>query len=184
MAENRDLEHHPIDLSNPEARHEHRDVNVWAIGKFAIGLVLLTIASIFMLMGVFRYFEMRENANQPAQRASGVNVDARKLPPEPRLQDSAVQDLQQMRAAEDQILSGYGWVDQQKGVVKIPIDRAIDLLAQRGLPARPPNGSPATASTVSIPGEAGLGPKVQQPGGPLADELAKPPSQGQESQTK
>ena len=41
-------------------------------------------------------------------------------------------DLKAVRAEEDQVLNSYGWVDQQKGVVRIPIDAAIDLLAQNG----------------------------------------------------
>ena len=51
-----------------------------------------------------------------------------------------------MRAAEDQILNGYRWVDQAKGQVRIPIDRAIDMLAQRGLPARAQSGPQSVSS--------------------------------------
>ncbi len=176
MADNRDInreiERQQFDLTNPEMRHERTDVDVWAIGKFAIGLILLTIASVFLLFGLFHYFQVRENATQAPQ--PGVNVDARKLPPEPRLQDNAVQDLREMRDAEDKILNGYGWVDQQHGVVRIPIDRAMDLLVQRGLPARQQAGPQSASSGVSIPRESGLGAKMQQPGGPLAIELSQP----------
>ena len=69
-------------------------------------------------------------------------------------------ELQQMRAAEDQILNSYGWVDQKKGVVRVPIARAIDLLAQRGLPMRAAHGKPNNANNVSTPAEAGLGSEV------------------------
>ena len=100
-----------------------------------------------------------------------VNVDARRLPPMPRLQSAPITDLKDMRAAEEQILNGYGWVDQANGVVRIPIDRAIDLLAQRGLPTRPQTEQQSGTRDVSVPTESGLGPKVQQPGGPLAGEL-------------
>ena len=64
-----------------------------------------------------------------------------------------------MRAAEEQVLTTYGWVDQQKGVVRVPIDRAIDLLAQKGLPSRPQSEAQAAASEVSMPTESGLGQK-------------------------
>jgi hypothetical protein len=47
------------------------------------------------------------------------------------------QELKATRAAEDLMLKSYAWVDKDKGIVRIPIQRAIDLLAQRGLPARP-----------------------------------------------
>jgi hypothetical protein len=158
------------DMERPEVRHEVRDVNAWAVGKFGIALVLLCIASLAILFGVFRYLMADVGGKLPEKE---LNVDARQLPVEPRLQRSPILDLQRFKAAEDQILTGYGWVDQQKGVVHIPVDRAMDILAQRGLPSRAPNSAPL-ASGVSVPSEAGLGPKVQQPGGPLADELANP----------
>jgi hypothetical protein len=159
------------DLNRPEVGHEEKDVNVWSIIKFAVGLVLVCAASALLLFGLFRYFQARDARNEPPP-GEGVNVDARRLPPEPRLQDAPVLDLKQMRDAEDQILESYGWIDRQSGVVRLPIDRAIDILAQRGLPARPQREPQSAAAGVSVPTESGLGPKVQQPGGPLAGELA------------
>ena len=46
--------------------------------------------------------------------------------------------LRQLRATEDAALTTYGWVDRKNGIVHIPIDRAMDLILQRGLPAREP----------------------------------------------
>ncbi|HEY7494835.1 MAG TPA: hypothetical protein VIH59_27505, partial [Candidatus Tectomicrobia bacterium] len=63
-------------------------------------------------------------------------VSAPQLPPEPRLQVAPAQELQQLHAEEDAILHSYGWVDQPAGVVRIPIERAMELLAERGLPVR------------------------------------------------
>ena len=59
----------------------------------------------------------------------------------------------------------YGWVDQQKGVVRIPIAQAMDLVVKKGLPVRA--AAPPTAEGVSVPTESGLGPKMLPPGGPL-----------------
>jgi hypothetical protein len=160
-------------------RHEHGGINVRAIGIFVVGLILLTVASTFVLNNLFRYFEMRENANQSPP--TGSDIVAPKLPPEPRLQDNAVQDLQQMRAAEDQLLNSYGWVDQRKGVVRIPINRAIDLLAQRGLPGHAPTSN--NAASTSIPAGAGLASNVQNTDSPLADQLATG-TQAREGHTK
>ena len=171
MAENRDThderEVELPEIERPGVHHEEKDVNVWAVGKFAIALVLICIAALFLLFGLFRYFQAREAALQPPPRG-GVNVDARRLPPSPRLQDAPILDLKQMRDAEDQILGSYGWVDRQGGIVRIPIDRAIDLLAQRGLPARPQAVPQSAAADVSVPTESGLGPKMMPPGGPLS----------------
>jgi hypothetical protein len=151
-------------------RLEERDVNVWAVGKFGIALVFLCIFALVLLAGLVKYFVSTERPPGPA--SADVNVDARRLPPEPRLQSAPILDLQEMRAAEDEVLNGYGWIDQEKQIVRIPIGRAMDLLAARGLPARPPEQAPA--SEVTVPTESGLGPKVHQPGGPLAPELTTP----------
>jgi hypothetical protein len=95
------------------------------------------------------------------------HVNPGKLPPNPRLEIAPVQELQQIRDAEQKALDSYGWVDRKNGVVRIPVSRAIDLLAQRGLPSRA--SAPASVETgVSIPAESGLGPKMLPPGGPLS----------------
>jgi hypothetical protein len=82
----------------------------------------------------------------------------RPLPPLPRLQAEPVQDLTQLRAQQDDALNAYGWVDRTNGVVHIPINRAMDLLLERGaLPVRPnvpgasdrsPAGSPESNRAV------------------------------------
>ena len=56
--------------------------------------------------------------------------------PAPQLEINERTELNDIRLREENILSTYGWVDQNAGTVHIPIDRAIDLLAQRGLPVR------------------------------------------------
>ena len=150
----------PTTLERPEeqAGHETRDVNAWAVGKFAIGLVLLCIFSIAVLLGFFRVLQTSHGPLETGNRP---------VPPQPRLETTPPVDLKAMRDAEDKILNSYGWVDQSKGVVRIPIGTAIDLLAQRGLPARAQNGM-QSASSASVPAESGLGEIVQQVGGPLA----------------
>ena len=52
------------------------------------------------------------------------------------MQTDPLQELQTLHAEEDAVLNSYGWVDRKAGVVRIPVQRAIELLAQRGLPAR------------------------------------------------
>ena len=123
-----------------------------------------------LLLGVFRYFEVQENAKQ-VPPAAGFN--AVKLHPEPRLLENEPANLQQFRAAEDQFLNGYRWADQHKGLVKIPIDRAIDMLVQKELPARAQSGPQSVSSSVTVPTGSGLGPKMQPPGGPLAEGQGK-----------
>src|SRR3974377_27029 len=132
MADNRELEEFQPDLSDPRQRHEERDINVWAIGKVGIGLILTTIASILIVLGVFRFLQVQYAAHPPAQPA--LIQEPGQLPPEPRLVPDEPETLQEVRAAEDQILNGYSWADQQHTLVKIPINQAIDKVLQKGLP--------------------------------------------------
>jgi hypothetical protein len=112
--------------------HETGDINVWAIGKFGFALIAIITISLVLLVGLFKYFQTRDQANPTA-----VRVDPVKLFPEPRLERSPVPELKAVRAEEDRLLNSYGWVDPQKNVVRVPIDVAIDLLAKKGLPVRP-----------------------------------------------
>ena len=155
---------------NNQHRHEDSDVNAWAVGKFAIALMILCGAALVILAGLFKFFQSREAGTEPSP--SATRAGTRRQPPEPRLQDKPVLDLQAMRAAEDQVLNSYGWVDRPGGVVRIPIGRAMDLLAQRGLPSRP-QGEGVSASHASMPAESGLGPIMLPPGGPLNEGLKK-----------
>jgi hypothetical protein len=160
------------DLSVPENRHEHRDVNVFALGKFAIGLVIVTIFCVGLVAGVFQYLLHREGGI-PISRMENPAQDARQLPPEPRLEETPARDLQEMREAESKLQSTYGWQDETAGIVRLPIDRAMDLVVQRGLPARAQNGVQSSAAGVTVPTMSGLGPIMQQPGGPLAPQIQK-----------
>jgi len=135
-----------MDENRPEQiRHETTDVHVWQVGKFAIALAVLCIVSLGVLFGLFRYFQAREHT------AEVKPVDPVKTFPQPQLQRTPALDLKAIRDAEDQQLATYGWVDREKGIVRIPIDRAIDLLAQRGLPARQ---SQPPATLVNVPTES------------------------------
>jgi hypothetical protein len=183
MAENRghhdgydhEGEQHIAPVNNPDVKHETADVDVRSIVIFGVGLIVFCVGAFALLVGLFKYFDARETAQQGNPRP-GINVDVRRLPPEPRLQAAPISDLQEMRDAEENIIGGYGWVDRSQGVVRIPVDKAMDLLSQRGLPVRA-TAPPSAASGVSIPTESGLGPIIHQPGGPLAAELAGKPAE-------
>ena len=133
---------------NPQIRHETTDVNVWAVGKFAIGLCVVTVISVVLLFGLLRFFQARDES------AMAPVVEPVKVFPEPRLQKTPIPDLREFHAEEDKLLTGYGWVDQQKGVVRIPVSLAIDVLAKKGLPSRPAPVAPA-AVPAETPKEAG-----------------------------
>jgi hypothetical protein len=128
---------HPL---NPEFRHETTDINVWAVGKFVIGLVIVTTVSLGLVFGLMKFFQSRE------ENSIANTVQPTKLFPQPQLQQTPILDLRTLRAEEDKILNGYAWVDQPKGVVRIPVSQAIEILAKRGLPTHP-----VPAATKEVP---------------------------------
>ena len=111
----------------PRRGHETSDANIRDLIIFGAGLSLLIIAGLLVSGAVFHYFVGHQGLGPPA---SPFEND-RTLPPEPRLQVTAPKDLKQYKAAQDEILNSYGWVDQKAGIVRIPIDRAMDILVSR-----------------------------------------------------
>jgi len=131
------LEHleHLENPENPDVSHEHSDVNIRAILGFGAALLVVGVVVHLLIYVLFGYFDSRENAKVPAQYPLAATQEGRE-PPEPRLQTDPRQDLADLRAKEDEALASYGWVDKNAGVVRIPIDAAVKLTLQRGLPAR------------------------------------------------
>ncbi len=117
----------------PRPGYETRDVNARAIYAFGITLALVLVATILVARGMFGYF----SKTQPLGPPPTPFYTGRVLPPEPRLQPEPKLDLRTMLDEQQKLLSSYGWSDQATGKVRIPIDRAMDLVLQRGLPVRP-----------------------------------------------
>jgi len=123
------------DEHNPAVRHETSDVNIRGIFGFAVGLTVVCFFAAFVVWVMFKYLESRE-AHRLAPEYPLAATQETRLPPEPRLQTTPREDLQDLRTQEDQILNSYGWVDKGAGIVRIPIEDAMKLTLTRGLPAR------------------------------------------------
>ena len=118
--------------NQPRSGHETSDANNRGVIVFGVAICCLVIAGLLVSKAVFHYFVRHQGLGPPASPFENVRM----LPPEPRLQVSAPKDLKQYKGAQEEILNSYGWVDQNAGVVRIPIERAMDILSQRGLPLR------------------------------------------------
>jgi hypothetical protein len=131
------------DLANPSAKagHEVSDINPKRVAM--VGLVLATIIAVSLLVayGLFHYFYSDETRTRPMPSPLSYS---REPTPEPRLSVERGEDLKTLNSEEDAMLKSYGWIDRDKGVVRIPIDRAIEILAERGLPVREAKSAPAT----------------------------------------
>jgi hypothetical protein len=126
---------------------ERQDLSPRSIGYFLLILGVSIIASIFILRGVYEFLDKHEKASQPAVNPLVTNVpeDTRHVAPgypqtvfpAPKLEEDERTQLNGILRTEENTLNSYGWVNEQQGVARIPIERAMDLLVQRGLPVRP-----------------------------------------------
>lgn len=126
------MERQPPDGVGPKEGYERQDMSVRLIGTFLGGLIVTVCAVFLMMWWLFGYY--RTSADRQSAPISPL-AEVRQIPPEPRLQVHGAADLKAFETEENAVLHSYGWVDRKAGVVRIPIDRAMKLLAERGLPA-------------------------------------------------
>ncbi len=124
-------------LPKPIRGHETRDANA----KWIFGLVVFLLVFGLGIHGILAWFLSALN-HTPSPKdhwepIEGTVQAAAALPPLPRLQVSPPVDLQSFRAREEKELHSYGWVNRTSGIVHIPIERAMELVLQEGLPTRP-----------------------------------------------
>jgi hypothetical protein len=134
------------DTNNPHGHgdFERRDIGVPAILYFLAGLAAVTLLITLFLVGMYNVLDKRSKAQQPAVSPLITNVpaDTRAVAPnypetafpDPRLETDERMQLDKIRLNEEQTLASYGWVDEKAGTVRIPIERAMDLVVERGLP--------------------------------------------------
>ena len=102
--------------------HETRDFKPVWVGAFVVGLVYVIVV---LYIFAFTVFDRLRTETTPQANAG--------LFPQPRLQIDPQNDLTHTQARDQELLNSYGWVDRRTGTVRIPIERAMDLLAERGL---------------------------------------------------
>lgn len=141
----------PREVRNPHTRYESRTFNVRLVLLTMAGMIVAGFLVHFFVAGLWALFDKQSRAADRGEKPSisYVQIPGQppRLPPEPRLQPDPVSDLYRMREAEDNVLQTYGWIDKNAGVVRIPVARALDLIAQRGLPNW--GGTPGTAAPAA-----------------------------------
>jgi hypothetical protein len=111
--------------------HETTDVSTRPIVLIALGSTAVCLAFIGAMYVMVDWSASQQALHSPKANPLAATF-ARKEPPEPRLQTHPLNDLKSLRTHESQVLGSYGWVDRNAGVVRIPIDRAKELLVKRG----------------------------------------------------
>jgi hypothetical protein len=111
-----------VEASGHRPDYEPTDADPYLVAILAAGVALFLIASPYLLLALYPI-----SRHEPISRAAA-------LPPAPRLQIDPDAELATLRNAENGRLSHYGWADRAHGIVHLPIDRAMQLTAKRGLP--------------------------------------------------
>lgn len=127
--------------------YEVRDANIRGLIQFGFWMAVVLAVTLFAMKLTFNFLQKVEPLGATASPL--VHVGQRELPPSPRLQVQPHQELVDYCAAQQEAVSSYGWVSRESGVAHIPIDRAMDLVLARGLPARPASEAPVGAPTVA-----------------------------------
>jgi len=137
---------------------EREDIGTKPLFGFLIGLVVTGVLVYYVIWGMFHFMDAYERKHQqskspmvqmqPETREPDTPQTHEKVLqefPQPRLEDDERTEINDFRYQQDETLASYGWVDQNGGVVRIPIDRAMQLIAQRGLPTIPQGDTAAAA---------------------------------------
>lgn len=159
----------PVDdmRASEEAGYEKRDAHIPALLQFGFWLALVIFVAVYGMKFTLNYFQRV----QPLGPKVSPLASERTLPPAPRLQTAPHQELIDFCTAQQKDLSTYRWVDQQNGIVQIPVDRAMELILERGLPIRAASQAPADAGAIHAVGtmEAPLPAGVEGPCGYITE---------------
>lgn len=127
------------------ARTESDGISYKNLAVSMIVLTIITLACYLIVWGFYLFMEHRAVSNDTvrsplaAAPVTPTITDGRivssNASPSPLLVDEPM-NLQKFREHEQQMLTTYGWVDQNAGTVRVPVDVAKDLVLQQGLPVR------------------------------------------------
>jgi hypothetical protein len=140
--------------------HETTDAEIAPLVRFAVFLAAITIAIAVATVGFYSFLDAREEREKAPRYPLTAGVE-RPMPPAPRLQTYPFDDIKALRKEEAQLIDHYGWVDKNAGTVRIPVTRAMELLAERGLPHR--TEAPQAPTAPPQPGAANDAGRAQSP---------------------
>jgi len=157
--------------TNPETSFEREDLSTRGVFAFMIGLAIVGLVIYFIIVGMYSFLDKYEHAQMTTASplAPNAEVSSRAIHYDPDRGDYVQKKFQNngspilehdergefkkfLLDQEDQ-LNSYGWVDEQAGVAHIPIEHAMDLIVERGLPVRPAGGTeanPAETAKTSV----------------------------------
>jgi len=129
----------------PPSGYETRDANVRGVFNFLVVMTVVLVLTFIACWGLFRYL----SAQPEAPASVSPFAETRQLPLGPQLQVNPRQDLLQYRDRQEKSLESYAWENRSAGIVRVPVEQAMELLLRKGLPvqnAEPPADTAKSAS--------------------------------------
>jgi len=133
---------------------EREDLSSRGVFAFMIGLAIVGLVIYFIIVGMYSFLDRYERSQMttasPLVASSGAAsrvvtkdyVEKQfKENGAPMLEDNERGQFSDYLMNQEKHLNSYGWVDENAGVAYIPIERAMDLIRERGLPVLPPGGA-------------------------------------------
>ena len=144
----------PVREPHAGVGHEPDAVNARGILWFAFWLIVIAVVIQIGLYGLLKFFQGSVGRRQAVLPAS-VQTSLKRTPAAPRLEALPLSPRRALNAQEDERLSTYGWVNRAGGVARIPIDRAMQIIVERGVPGgKPLPQVPQTTPAGSPPAPA------------------------------
>jgi hypothetical protein len=111
-----------------EPSYEKGDVHFRGVLIFAVALVVGVVLTLVLVGGMIALLAQHSPSSMRASPTGTPSV----VPPPPVLQAQPWEDMRRYREEQTRILLNYAWIDREAGVVRIPIERAMELVIERG----------------------------------------------------
>lgn len=154
---------------NHGVEFEREDLSTRGIFAFMIGLAIIGVVIYFIIIGMYRFLDNYERSQMTASSPlvkpeQAAEIRARRVTQDyvenrfkengaPLLETDERGQLRDFVLNQEKELNSYGWVDEKAGVAHIPIEQAMKLIEQRGLPVRPQSAASAAPAAKSPDGK-------------------------------
>jgi hypothetical protein len=148
-----------------EMKYDRRDIKIPMLTSWTIWITGSCIVCFIVSIPVYNYLTTPGKilpSLMGSNREIASKTDNRIPAGNPLLQDnlSTKTDIKQLRLYEDEAMGSYGWVDQNKGIVRVPIEKAMKMVTKNGVSTG--TQVPALTKGNTIP-QNGVGPGTSKP---------------------
>lgn len=138
----------------PSVDFEKTDVQPALVVRVGVGIALVSLVAIVAVLALINFFGHRATQAERPSPPLGRHEQGR-VPPAPRLQEQPFVDIRALHADEQAVLSSAAWLAEGAGVARIPVEEAMKIVAEKGLPYWPPAPSPAPGTAPASPAPSG-----------------------------